>query len=145
MCVCVRAARGYCNYKETGTSLFRFLFENNMAWKWKHQRRKRENNKNGANSQKTKTAKTARIAKTAKTRKPRKRKNRESRKMLRRLALLLAAFLGFFGFLGFLGFLVFSFLCISPFWPRRRNFLLSDQRSCHLTALAFPVKSVMPC
>jgi hypothetical protein len=23
--------------------------------------------------------------------------------------------------------------------------LLSDQRSCHLTALAFPVKSVMPC
>ena len=31
----------------------------------------------------------------------------------------------FSGFLGFLGFLVFSFPCISSFWPRRADFLLS--------------------
>ena len=59
ICVCVLASLQMATviiYKETGTSLFRFLFEN-MAWK--HQRRKCENNKNGASSQKTKTAKTA--------------------------------------------------------------------------------------
>ena len=79
MCAC-KSANG-CYDKATGTSLFRFLFENNMAWKY--QRRKCENNKNGASSQKTKLRKlrkprncensenreNAKIAKTAKLRK----------------------------------------------------------------------------
>ena len=148
MCVCAcliakrKSANGYCNDKETGTSLFRFLFEN-MAWK--HQRRKCESNKNGASSQKTKIAKTAKTAKhenyenrekhknhencensencenakTAKMRKPREQENAEE------TSTTVGRISRFSCFLGFLGFLVFSFPCISSFWPRRVDFLLS--------------------
>ena len=79
--------------------------------------RKRENREN------------AKTAKTRKPRKPREQENAEETSTIGRISRF-SPFLGFlvfsvFWFSRFSGFLVFSFPCISPFWPRRVDFLLS--------------------